>query len=1784
MILLYAANSSDFNQPPLAYLNDAVSCTVKEELNGVFDLELEFSMNAKHFKEIQLRRIILCRVNPYSDYQPFRIHTINKPISGIVKIVANHYSYDLGDIVCKEFKANGLIDSLNKMKANAVVGIPFDFVADYNPTDEFEVDKPDNMRTILSDIIKKYKAEVTFNGTQIALRTKRGSNSGVSIRYGKNLLDFKQEEICSNMYAFIYPFWKQNIRNGDKDETKWTKLDEQIMSTSSTFNYSRILALDLSSEFNDQPTQEQLRERTRKYIADNKLTEPKVSMDLSFVQLSRSKEYVEYGQLESIQVGDTLMVDFFKAGIQAEARCISIEYDVVLNKYTRIQLGDPKVTVGGSIVDGVNGSKEAVKNVSNAQVKFDYEIGSIKIDVAHIKNVVANSVTTDYLEANFAKLKNAVIDVAQIGDATITNAKIANLNAEKITAGDISADRIKTNVITAVNASIDKIDAKNIRVEDIVIDGAQITNATIDAAQIKDAAIGTAQIKDAAITNAKIGDLNANKITAGDIDAERIKANVISAINADITTATIKEAKIGDLSADKITAGDISADRIKTNVIDAVNAAIGTINSDKITVGDLDAGSIKTGDLSADVIKTNVISAINASVGKIDADHITVGNIDAGAITTGSLDAGRIAVGSLNGDKITANTITSKEIKTGTITASEISTDTINAITASAGTIVAGDITSGKVKITDANILDATISGAKITAASIKTAQIEDAAITNAKIDSLSASKLTAGKIDAKDIEVVNLKADNITVGTINGNQISNGAIGWSKIDELLQNRIVSSEDDIKGALEDMGIIDGRLDGIDKSISDTTTAVNTAKNDASAAKSLATTASTNATTAITTANTASSTATTAKNTADTAISTANTANSTATTANTNANTAISTANTAKGTADSANSKIDGLVVGGTNIALNTNKGKTGWNVVFDTVAAPGASATVEDWDINGVSGVKITRNSVATGGWGSYVSYASTYVNLTKYKPSTTYTISFDMYCSTDYSDQTINIMTGTYQLSLLKSVTVIQSTVKAGTWSKCIYRVVTHDTLPTLSGQVLYFSGYPGRVGVVTGYVNLKIEESTINTAWSPAPEDISNSINAAMTAANGKNKVFYQSTSPSTSQGLTVGDTWFNTSDGNRIYKWTGTVWETTQLGANAIANAAIVNAHIADATISSAKISGLDAGKINAGTISVDRLGALSITAAKIAAGAIETDKLAANAVTAAKIVAGAISTSHLAANAVTAEKIVSKAITTDKLDVDNLFVGDNAFIKSLQAMSIDAAQIKTGIISNDRIDIRGLVKFESLDADLSKLFSKPVVGGPTYINGGTISTDSIKANSLDLYSGITVKNNKLEDTFKISEQGDIFINGTMQSSNYIENQSGYQINTNGVAEFNQVKVRGDVILPNAGITNAYDMSQVAGRNLIRNTASFINWGNNGTLETFNGTASKAIVLTRTGAASGAGRYQLGSPTFTSTGNLSYTFSGYIYIDSSVALTDAANNDVAIRCNRPEGIVNICVVSYNAFEKDKWIYFSKTDKTPATITSAFVLLSISLNGKVKFAQLKCEIGDSATPYSPAPEDYANPVRFWAGKDYDNRDTAPFRVLQNGDVYATNTTLSGILYGQLEAGRAHVSNGQIRIDTDDNATNGNDAINMSANGAIFKTDVSIGNMQYENGNNILKTTNTSLLLNGTGQTNIEFNGKTTGAVSGLILRSNVGGGGVQAIRHSSENDKAGTLVFDSEGNQGAIGDFSFTRLNYTADAKVDIDGSLVVKTKITGKSSPVEMRYTSTGIDFYV
>lgn len=345
--VLYESTESTFETNGLGVLSDTISCQVVEERNGIFEITLEYPLTGIHYQEIKQRRIIFIKPNPYEDPQPFRIYRITKPLSGKITVYAQHISYDLSGVPVSPFSSGSVTGALSGLKTNAAVTNPFGFWTDKTSTGDFAVTAPTSTRTLLGgsdgSILDVFGGEYKFDRWTVRLYNNRGKNSGVSIRYGKNLMDLQQDENISNVVTGIYPYWLSS-------EGELTELPEKIVNAPGTYDFTRISAIDFSGDFEEAPTEEQLRDRANDYISSNNVGVPTVSITVEFQPLEQTEEYKDIALLERVNLCDTVNVEYSELGVSATAKCVKTTYDALKDKYISIELGDAKTNIADTII------------------------------------------------------------------------------------------------------------------------------------------------------------------------------------------------------------------------------------------------------------------------------------------------------------------------------------------------------------------------------------------------------------------------------------------------------------------------------------------------------------------------------------------------------------------------------------------------------------------------------------------------------------------------------------------------------------------------------------------------------------------------------------------------------------------------------------------------------------------------------------------------------------------------------------------------------------------------------------------------------------------------------------------------------------------------------------------------------------------------------------------------------------------------------------------------------------------------------------------------------------------------------------------------------------------------------------------------------------------------------------------------------------------------------------------------------------------------------------------
>lgn len=481
---LYESTEMEFVSNGLGSLPDAISCKVTEERNGCYELEMEYPVGGLHYDLIENNRIIYAKPNETSDPQPFDIKEITPSMDKMTAtIYAQHVRYRMNGIPVSPFNAQGINDALAGLKQNSLIKHPFTFYTDIvNGSSKFNVGLPETLGSLLGG--KKGSILDTFSGSagceyefdrfNVKLHAHRGTDSGVSIRYAKNLTGCKMESSIESVYTGVLAYWQK--KGEDKEEL--LSSDIQYIANHTSYPREYIYMLDCSSDFEDTPTVEQLNAKASDYAVNNRIGEPSVSVDVSFIPLWGTEEYKAIAPLERVSLCGTVTVCFDLLGVNVKAIVNKTVYDVLSEKYESISIGSAKSKLGETIKQEAHDQAEAVKKDTISAVQGSIDSAVDKIRGGTNGHVILSTNANGETNEVFAYDGNSLETAAKVlrlnyegiagtdnginGNYNVAITTDGHVNASMVTFGEMNGNLIKANsvVIGALDEEVtNKIDS-----------------------------------------------------------------------------------------------------------------------------------------------------------------------------------------------------------------------------------------------------------------------------------------------------------------------------------------------------------------------------------------------------------------------------------------------------------------------------------------------------------------------------------------------------------------------------------------------------------------------------------------------------------------------------------------------------------------------------------------------------------------------------------------------------------------------------------------------------------------------------------------------------------------------------------------------------------------------------------------------------------------------------------------------------------------------------------------------------------------------------------------------------------------------------------------------------------------------------------------------------------------------------------------------------------------------------------------------------------------------------
>ena len=343
------------------YLSDIMTCNVTEERNGAFDLEMEYPLSGIRYDELAEGAIILSSHDDSLEEQPFRIYSIERNMRS-AKVKARHAvqmvlqrmavrPYPRGSVT-----VSAVMSSLNTMSAEWAQHYPtcaVQFSTDISATLKYSKIIPSYALPLIvgekNSIVDKLKrGEVKYSAHGISLLANRGSDTGITIEYGKNIAEIIGQTSTDESYTgcFLYHLVNQSLAHS---KIYYYNIGNQTVMN----DLPNIQEVDITNEFDTQPSS--LNDFTAvadPYAAALEAKRPWQNLynniSVTWYELSKLPEY-SYLPSRSVRLCDTVRVIYPAFGLDKKVKVVKTVWDPLAERYEKIELESMKKSLHNTI-------------------------------------------------------------------------------------------------------------------------------------------------------------------------------------------------------------------------------------------------------------------------------------------------------------------------------------------------------------------------------------------------------------------------------------------------------------------------------------------------------------------------------------------------------------------------------------------------------------------------------------------------------------------------------------------------------------------------------------------------------------------------------------------------------------------------------------------------------------------------------------------------------------------------------------------------------------------------------------------------------------------------------------------------------------------------------------------------------------------------------------------------------------------------------------------------------------------------------------------------------------------------------------------------------------------------------------------------------------------------------------------------------------------------------------------------------------------------------------------
>lgn len=375
--ILYPSSTSTsgfFENNGLGFFNHCTKCNVTEERNGVYELEMSVLPSDRLAKASVCGMFVKAKPNPFDDPQLFEIYSMSVNHDKI-DIQAQHLHYFLNHIVTNESigKVTGTPIQIWNTLQNNMFWAPeniFSFTSDITTSGTVSagfveqgngrnISASELLGGVSGSMLDVFGGEYYYNNFSVSLLNRRGTDTGIALRYGSNISSRQQDTNSQTVYSRIMPYAlvkTKNTSTGAEEGQMYITIGS-INMANSPLTYEKALLYDFTDRMKDvtlnvisagqyenlSGVKTRLRQETMNYINKNGAALTQISTNIQ-ADLTEA-----LSGLQGCKLCDTVLIDLDGNGTKSRAKIIKTVYDVLGERYTKIELGQPRKTIADMI-------------------------------------------------------------------------------------------------------------------------------------------------------------------------------------------------------------------------------------------------------------------------------------------------------------------------------------------------------------------------------------------------------------------------------------------------------------------------------------------------------------------------------------------------------------------------------------------------------------------------------------------------------------------------------------------------------------------------------------------------------------------------------------------------------------------------------------------------------------------------------------------------------------------------------------------------------------------------------------------------------------------------------------------------------------------------------------------------------------------------------------------------------------------------------------------------------------------------------------------------------------------------------------------------------------------------------------------------------------------------------------------------------------------------------------------------------------------------------------------